>query len=273
MMRTTGVSLDASQVQADDLPKDNIVSVVAVGILAYASADIAHHVLGHGGACLALGGQIVSVSSIFVDCTVKGTLVDLAGPLGNVVVGVPALLGAMHASGRSSSPTLKLLLSLVAGFNLLWFAMQMAFSVATLSDDFAWPLHEFQVGLPVRLALIMLGALGYFVVMRLVAVALVTFARPGARLRRLMRVCWLAAGLFACITAILDPHPISAVLRHAAPQSFVLAIGLLIIPALKPQSLTPPASRIRLSIPLVAAAIATAVASVVLLGPGFSMSL
>ena len=35
----------------DAAPRDDLVTLVAIGLLAYATADIAHHVLGHGGAC------------------------------------------------------------------------------------------------------------------------------------------------------------------------------------------------------------------------------
>ena len=67
---------------ADDAaPRDDLVTLVAIGLLAYATADIAHHVLGHGATCLALGGRIVLLSSIFVDCTVRGSAIDRPGPI------------------------------------------------------------------------------------------------------------------------------------------------------------------------------------------------
>ena len=58
-------------------PKDNIVTIAAIGLLAYASADIGHHAFGHGAACLGLGGRILSLSSIFVNCSLRGAAIDL----------------------------------------------------------------------------------------------------------------------------------------------------------------------------------------------------
>lgn len=99
----------------DTASRDDLAMLVAIGLLAYAAADIAHHVLGHGGACLALGGRIVLLSSIFVDCTVRGSAIDLAGPFANLAVGLAALALAHHLSAAS---TARLFFALAAGFNL-----------------------------------------------------------------------------------------------------------------------------------------------------------
>jgi hypothetical protein len=42
-------------------PRPGIATLAAIGLLAYVSADIAHHALGHGAACLALQGQTRSL--------------------------------------------------------------------------------------------------------------------------------------------------------------------------------------------------------------------
>jgi hypothetical protein len=72
--------------------KDNVATIGAIGLVAYVAADGAHHALGHGTACLALGGRIRSLSSIFVDCSLTGSAIDLAGPFANLVVGLGAVL-------------------------------------------------------------------------------------------------------------------------------------------------------------------------------------
>jgi hypothetical protein len=271
-MRFDVPSAPASRLRAHDGANDDIATVIAISLIAYASADIAHHVLGHGGACLALGGRIVSLSSIFVNCTVRGTVVDLAGPFANLGVGLAGLFGAMHVRVRSTSPSAHLFLALVAGFNLLWFMMQLVFSVATLTDDFAWAMHEFRIGVPTRVGLIVLGSFGYILAMRLIAISMAAFALPRKRLAWLMRICWLSAGIFACVTAMYDPDPLPAILHHAAPQSFILAIGLLLVAAITPSSSSVAAPSIRFSARWIAAAVAILSASIVFLGPGFSIA-
>src|SRR5436309_2789518 len=84
---------------------------------------VSHHALGHGGACFALGGRINSLSSIFVDCSLTGTAIDLAGPFANLALGLLALLAMRFA--RPTSASARLFLILVAAFNLFWFELQL----------------------------------------------------------------------------------------------------------------------------------------------------
>ncbi|HEY2345508.1 MAG TPA: hypothetical protein VGH80_06425 [Xanthomonadaceae bacterium] len=252
---------------------DNLATLAAIGLLAYASADIVHHVLGHGAACLLLGGRIRSLSSVFVNCTVTGAAVDLAGPLANFVLGIVALL-ALRGLPRATTPT-RLLLILVAAFNLFWLELQLVFSAATRTDDWAWAMHVFHVPEPGRYAMIGAGMMAYFVTARAVAALLAPFASPVARVRRIVVVAWLAGGAIACATAAFDPHPVAALLHGAAPQSLLLSIGLLFLPpkAARRAPAVEPASVIEFSWPWVMAATVIGVASMALLGPGFALSI
>ena len=131
--------------------KDNVATIGAIGLLAYVAADGAHHALGHGTACLALGGRIRSLSSIFVDCSLTGSAIDLAGPFANLVVGLGAVLCCAVLCCavlccavlcirivHRTSIAMRLFFILVAAFNLLWFGLQLVFSAATRTDDWAW---------------------------------------------------------------------------------------------------------------------------------------
>ena len=260
----------AAGTRAHDERRDDIATIISIGLLAYVSADIAHHGLGHGGACLALGGHVVRLSSIFVNCTVRGTAVDLAGPFANLAVGLAALAAAILAPTRAA-PATRLFLALTAGFNLLWFTLQLSFSVASRTDDFAWAVTELQLSAAARYALIGFGALGYLASVRALAVAVADFADPRARARRIMFTAWLTGGAIACVTALFEQHPGAAILSHAAPQSFLLSIGLLVVPAVAAPRPFARAPRVGFSVPWIVAGLATAVASVGFLGPGFSI--
>ena len=96
--------------------RDDLLTVAALGLLAYLTADVAHHFLGHGGACWLAGGQILRLSSIVLTCSVTSPLIDLAGPIANFLVGVIALWMA----GATARGTLKLFATLSAAFNLFW---------------------------------------------------------------------------------------------------------------------------------------------------------
>lgn len=251
--------------------RDNALTIAAIGLLAYLSADVAHHALGHGGACIALGGQIVSLSSIYVHCTVRGALMDLAGPFANLALGLLALM-AVRFSGNASS-SVRLFYVLVAAFNLFWFEMQLVFSAATRTDDWAWPLQHYAIGEAVRYALIAVGALAYLATIRIIAAQLSPFAQSRARVSRIAFIAWLTAGVLACATGLFDPHPIPAILRHAAPQSLAFSVGLLFTPtrASSFASSASAASELPLSLAWITVAMLAAAGSIVFLGPGISV--
>lgn len=249
--------------------RDDLLTLIAIGLLAYASADIAHHVLGHGGMCLALGGRIRSLTAIHVDCTMRGSAVDLAGPFANLILGL-----SVWAAAFLAQRTLRLFLVLAAGFNLLWFAGLLLFSAVTRTDDFAQAMMTasmmtaFPVSAPLRYGLIAAGAGLYLLSARMVAHLLAPFGPP-ARARRIVGTTWLTAGVFACITALFDPHPLAAILHYAAPQSLALPVGLLGLP----RHMTDAGGA-----PVIAreawwclAALAVAAASIRFLGPGFAV--
>jgi len=247
---------------------DNAITIASLGLLAYASADIAHHVLGHGGACLALGGSIVSLSSVFVNCSLHGATIDLAGPLANLALGLAALLVAGVA--RPTATPTRLFWVLVAAFNLMWFSGQLVFSVATGTDDWAWAMHRFSIGAPGRYGLIAVGALCYFVTYFFAAAGMVNLSHPRARARRIILIVWLTAGVTACATAALDHDAVRALLLQAMPQSFLLSIGLLWVPAraASRSTNTSPAAAVSFSVRWVIGAAIVGVASILVLGPG-----
>lgn len=258
-------------VEMDAEPKDSIVTIAAVGLLAYASADIAHHALGHGGACLALGGRIISLSSIYVQCTLRGATIDLAGPFANLAIGLIALL-VVRFIGRPSVAT-RLFFVLAGATNLLWFSLQLVFSAATRTDDWPWAMHVFHVSNPVRYGMIAFGAVAYFVTLRVFAIHMASLAHPVARAWKIVLTSWLMAGTIACATAAFDHNAVAAILRHAAPQSFLLSIGLLLLPTRAarisvPDGVAPP---LAFSIPWIIVAVVVGVASIIFLGPGVAI--
>src|SRR5262249_10485885 len=183
--------------------------------IAYLSADVAHHAFGHGLTCLALGGNIRSLSSVFVDCTLTGAAIDLSGPAANLVVGLLAALLATVCDRRSRS--LALFLVLAAAFNLYWLTLQLVVSVVTNSDDWAWPMHVYEAGPVARWSLAVAGAVGYHLVTRFVGKRLAIPDRDAAR--RVVFSAWLAAGAVACLTAAFATPAIATITKHALPQS------------------------------------------------------
>jgi hypothetical protein len=251
--------------------KDSLATIGAIGLIAYVSADVAHHALGHGAACLALGGRIRSLSSVFVDCSLTGAAIDLAGPFANLVIGLAALLciGIAHRTSTAA----RLFFTLAAAFNLLWFGLLLVFSAATRTDDWAWAMQEFHIGEPVRYAMIAIGALVYVLTVQFIGSQMAPFAHPRIRAKTIVATAWLTAGAIACATAAFDHNAVAAIVRHAAPQSLLLSIGLLFVPAKAARlaSSDDAAATLTCSVPWIVVAIFIGAASIVFLGPGFTL--
>jgi len=253
--------------------KDSVVTIAATGLLAYASADIAHHVLGHGGACLVLGGEIISLSSTYVKCSLTGSAIDLAGPFANLVVGQVAMLAARMA--KRVSPPMRLFFVLASAFNLLWFALQLAFSAATRTDDWAWALHQYHVTDLFRYGLIIFGALAYVLTVRVSAAQMTPFAYPRSRSWSIMLTAWLTVGTIACATAAFDHSASAAPFRLVLEQSLGLSVGLVFVPARAARMASPDIVQegaLAFSIPWTVAAAVVAAGSILLLGPGIAIA-
>ena len=247
---------------------DDVATLAAIGSLAYACADIAHHALGHAAACLGLGGQIDSLTSIHVACTLTGEHIDVAGPMANLAVGVVCWRAA-KALADHPWPRLRLFLILAAAFNLFWLEAQLVFSAASRQDDWELVLQALHPTAAWRIGAMVSGAGAYLLTVLVISRLLRPF---GDRVRRIGVVAYLAAGAAACLTALPDPQGWPAILRHAAPQSFGAALGLLFLR--RGGSTTPEAGRaapIRFSLGWVIAAGVVLALSIAILGRGIEV--
>jgi hypothetical protein len=69
----------------DDRP-----AVAAAGLLAATSAALCHETMGHGLGCIADGGQITLLTSIWFRCRGRMTMTDAGGPFASLVAGLVA---------------------------------------------------------------------------------------------------------------------------------------------------------------------------------------
>jgi len=84
-----------------DLP-----TVIAIALVAYAASNVVHEALGHGGACVILGGRPLVLSSVHFDCGDAGMGaiarrgVAAAGTIANFVAGALALPAFKRSNPR-----------------------------------------------------------------------------------------------------------------------------------------------------------------------------
>lgn len=171
--------------------RDDALTLAALGVLAATIAAVAHEALGHGGACLATGGQVVRLTSIFFRCALGRDLVDVAGPLAGLACGLAALM--LHR--RAAGPTARQFALILAAFALFWLFGQLARDGLMHMDDWAFAARSTAASL----ALGAVGVAGYLWTLR---TARRLAHADGASLRRLV-IPYAAGAISAGIAGAL----------------------------------------------------------------------
>lgn len=192
----------------------------AIAAVAFIVACVAHEAIGHGGMCLAVGGRVALLTSVYFQCTTGGPFTDAAGPLMNLVVGA-----ACWSLARSRPPASlsRLFFVLAMAFNLFWGAGYFIFSAVTKTGDWAFVLWDLSLE-PRWLWRLLMGALGVGIYVRS-ARAVATHVPPGTPL------VWpyLVAGVVSCVAALFYAGPTLPAVREAAQESLGAAVGLLFL--------------------------------------------
>lgn len=104
-------------------------------MLAATAAAVAHETLGHGLGCLAVGGRVTLLTSIYFKCAGSTWLTDAGGPLGGLALGAASLaaLKLARPMGR-----IRLLLILCTAIDLGWVAGQLLYCAALNVDDWSF---------------------------------------------------------------------------------------------------------------------------------------
>ena len=117
-------------------PRDNTLTLIALGVLAFILADTTHEALGHGLATLAVGGiPVLLTSSYFSTSGHYSRWIPAGGGIANVILGLLAL--ACTRLARKAAPPLLYFLILLAAFNLLFAAAYPFYSGVALFGDWA----------------------------------------------------------------------------------------------------------------------------------------
>jgi hypothetical protein len=177
-------------------------TVAAIALLAMCLVTFDHEALGHGGACLALGGHILELSSSIFRCDLHSPWIDPAGPSANLLVGACALLFASLLPPPSRA--LRMGLILVTCFSFYWEAGYVVKAMATRDGDLYFAGQNF-LGEPTlwwRLSAAGLGLALYAITARWSARSLSSLW-PGATVtRHVRRTAWCAATLGATLAAL-----------------------------------------------------------------------
>jgi hypothetical protein len=185
---------------------DDIPTVCAIAVIAVCITTTAHECIGHGSACLLLGGHITQLTSVYFQCSVQSRLIAPAGPLGNYIAGTLAFLAQMVLPRRASRA--RLLALLVMAFSFFWEAGYMIASMIAGRGDY-YSVGQDVLGSPTwpwRAIGILAGIGLYMLFARVLGICTHNFTTSAGRVPLLYGTAWLA-GMVAVGSAALFYAP------------------------------------------------------------------
>ncbi len=205
-------------------------TVAALGLLAMCVVTFDHEALGHGSACLLLGGHIRLLTSALFHCDVKSGWIDPAGPGMNLLMGAVALAVSRLVPARRAA--LRLFLLLVAAFSFLWETGYVMHAMHRGEGDLYF-FARFLLGEVTLWERWAAGALGlalYVSTAWLVSDRLSALWPDARAARAVARTAWLAATVGAALAALAYRVHDWGNLRDAVLEIGAASFPLLFIP-------------------------------------------
>jgi hypothetical protein len=211
-------------------------TVTAIALAAYAASNVLHEAVGHGGACLALGGKPLVLSSVHFECgeqainglAVRG--VAAGGTIVNFMTGALALV-IFKTAKPLHKPHAAYFLWLFTTLNLLSGAGYFLFSGVGGIGDWADVARGTMTPFVWRPAMSVFGGALYFLLARQSARWLRSLTGSGElsmRRSKLLTVpAYIAGGLLYCLAGLFNPVGPILIAISAAAASFGGASGLL----------------------------------------------
>lgn len=252
-------------------------TVVGIGLVAYATCDMAHEVLGHGVACALVGVKAMSLSTVALQTGTSSRFVAAAGSMANVLVGLLAM--ALFRSRKSFGAS-RYFLWLFATVNLLNGTGYLLFSGVLDFGDWAVVIAGLEPHWVWRAMMALAGAVLYVGSIRLSAGQLISLVRDGEidrlEMPRLIFPAYIAGGLLFVAGAALNPIGPSLILMSGVSSGFGAMAGLAIIPRLvqgrTEGSPMGEAAPLHFNLGWVAAGLLVALVFIAVVGPGVPLS-
>jgi hypothetical protein len=206
-------------------------TVAAVAVLAMCVVTFDHEALGHGGACLALGGHIRVLTSSIFRCDLPSIWVSPAGPACNLLGGLAALLLL-----RVMPPVpagWRLFLVLVTCLSFYWEAGYVIHAMYRRDGDLYFAGRDFlgEPSLWWRIGAACAGVGLYLFTTRWASRAFLALWPDGAVARRVAMTAWACAAVAAAGAAAAQSGADLGGVRDAVLEIGAAAFPLLFIPA------------------------------------------
>jgi hypothetical protein len=204
--------------------------VAAIGLAASCIVTFDHEALGHGSACLVLGGHIRLLTSSIFRCDARSGWIDPAGPFTNLLMGSIALVYVRFVPRRIAA--LRLLLILITAFSYFWESGYVIRAMHLRDGDLYYfaqfTLGEVSVG--ERWLFAAAGLALFLVTVRLTANALLAMWPHAAQARAVARTAWLSAILGDALAALAYRGHSWSNFRDAVLEIGAASFPLLFIP-------------------------------------------
>jgi hypothetical protein len=258
-----------------DDQRDNAATILALGVLAYIGETLLHEGLGHGGACLVLGGHIKILAPLWMRCSVDAPFVVAAGPAMNFLASCLFLCIIWFVPPNTSS--LRLLLWLSFAFNSLVACGYIVVGGASSFGDWGVLFNAVSPSLLWRIPAVIAGVAGYYCSLALAAAAYRRLEGHGVSRGRLWKRTLVPAIGAACVAVLAE---IVGGRDEFGPLSLALGCTLLVglsltqMPGFEGVGASSVRQRraIGFSFWLTAAALVVAATFVFVIGPGLDLS-
>jgi hypothetical protein len=229
-------------------PTNDTLTIAAIAIAAYVPTNVLHELVGHGGACVLLGGKALSLSSAGWECDLGGVSADLqrwehaSGTAANLLVGI-AIVASWRRILSLRSSQLRFFFWLFAVTNLLIGAGTLLFDplgrFGGVVGDWSMVLQGLRPRVPLLLLVVAAGVALSAATIAWARISLELFLPASGTARRstaqqLCLVPYVVGCAFFVVAGLMSPHGPSAAFTSA-----VATFGATALLAWIPFSITP----------------------------------
>jgi hypothetical protein len=182
--------------------KNDWLTAAAIGLMAMCVVTFDHEALGHGGMCLAFGGHIRLLTSSLFRCDVRTAWLDVAGPLGNLLMATLALACLRFVPLRLLG--LRLFLITVTAFGYFWESGYLIRAMHRKEGDLYFAVRDFwgDPGVWQRTMAAIAGLIFFVFTARLASKLLLDIWPNAVQARAMARTVWISATLGAALAAL-----------------------------------------------------------------------